>query len=73
MGANAHYKRLVCGRFFVYEHKVSIKDDLGRNDGATVLYDLYDPFADYWLGTYSTFGLAFAAAREAQRKEFNHA
>lgn len=71
MGANSHYKRLVSGRYFVYQHKVSIKDDAGLDDGCTVLYDLYDPFDDHWLGTYPTYSLAIAAAREALRKENN--
>lgn len=69
MGANSHFTRLVSGRHFIYQHKVSVKDDAGRNAGSCVLYDVYDPFADHWLGTFNTLGLAVAFSREAIRKE----
>lgn len=68
MGANSHFKRLVSGRFCVYEHKVSVLDDCAGNVGHSHLYDVYDSFSDQWLGCFPSFSLAFAAAREAQRK-----
>lgn len=69
MGANSHYKRLVSGRHFIYQHKVSVKDDNGNDNGNCVLYDVYDPFADHWLGTFDSYGMALAFSREAIRKD----
>lgn len=73
MGARSHFKRLVSGRFCIYQHDVSVVTDNGASCGRKSIYDLYDPFNDLWLGTFETFGLAVAACREATRKDYlNH-
>ena len=70
MGSRSHFKRLVSGRFFIYQQDVSTVTDDGLPDGRLSLYDLYDPFNDFWLGTFDTFGKAMAACREATRKDY---
>lgn len=58
MGASSHFKRLLFGRFYVYDHTVRYKDDFGLPCGSSHIYDVYDLFNDHWLGCYSSFDAA---------------
>lgn len=55
--------RIVNGRFWIYRHVVHVD-----KEPRVVIFDLYDPVSDSWLGTFQSFKLAFAACREATRK-----
>lgn len=61
----ASFERIVNGRFWIYRHVVHID-----KEPRVVIFDLYDPVTDSWLGSFQSFKLAFAAAREATRKSF---
>lgn len=63
MGANSHFKRLMFGRFFVYDHTVRYKDDSGLSVGSSHIYDVYDPFDDHWFGSFPDFNSAVAFVR----------
>ena len=69
MGASSHFSRIVNGRFWIYRHVIHTHDD-GLPPARKVFFDLYDPVNDIWLGCFDSFALAFAACREATRKEF---
>lgn len=58
-------ERIVNGRFWIYRHVVHVD-----KEPRVVIFDLYDPVSDSWLGSFQSFKLAFAAAREATRKSF---
>lgn len=59
----ASFDRIVNGRFWIYRHVVHVD-----KEPRVVVFDLYDPVSDSWLGSYQSFKLAFAACREATRK-----
>lgn len=59
----ASFDRIVNGRFWIYRHVVHVD-----KEPRVVIFDLYDPVSDSWLGSFQSFKLAFAAAREATRK-----
>lgn len=61
----ASFERIVNGRFWIYRHVVHVD-----KEPRVVIFDLYDPVSDSWLGSFQSFKLAFAAAREATRKSF---
>lgn len=56
-------ERIVNGRFWIYRHVVHVD-----KEPRVIIFDLYDPVSDSWLGSFRSFKLAFAAAREATRK-----
>ena len=58
-------ERIVSGRFWIYRHVVH-----NEKEPRVVVFDLYDPVNDFWIGTFESFKLAFAACREATRKNF---
>lgn len=59
----ASFERIVNGRFWIYRHVVHVD-----KEPRVVVFDLYDPVTDSWLGSFQSFKLAFAASREATRK-----
>lgn len=59
----ASFDRIVNGRFWIYRHVVHVD-----KEPRVVIFDLYDPVSDSWLGSFQSFKLAFAACREATRK-----
>lgn len=59
----ATFERIVNGRFWIYRHVVHVE-----KEPRVVIFDLYDPVSDSWLGSFQSFKLAFAACREATRK-----
>lgn len=59
----ASFERIVSGRFWIYRHVVHVE-----KEPRVVIFDLYDPISDSWLGSFQSFKLAFAACREATRK-----
>lgn len=62
----ASFDRIVNGRFWIYRHVVHVD-----KEPRVVIFDLYDPVSDSWLGSFQSFKLAFAACREATRKSIS--